>query len=115
MLDGKNNIFTSTCRLSNTTDLDHKQAQPPCVLCRSLTTTMQEALSQADRQLSKSQRQASHAGKRLRALESRDEQLQSLWASNKRMTWAARVIQRHYKAWRMRNLQFENLSDKRVS
>ena len=76
---------------------------------------LQEALSQADRQLSKSQRQASHAGKRLRALESRDEQLQSLWASNKRMTWAARVIQRAYKSWRMRALQFENLSDKRVS
>ena len=89
----------------------------PLLTTSALTTweALQEALSLADRQLSKSQRQANHAAKRLRALESRDEQLQSLWASNKRMTWAARVIQRHYKAWRLRNLQFENLSDKQVS
>jgi hypothetical protein len=72
-------------------------------------------LEDAESQVRQYEQLVGETEKRLVAVESRNEQLQSLWSSNKRVGLAARVIQKHYKAWRLRTLKDQTSRDRHVS
>jgi len=76
---------------------------------------IQASLEGAEGQVKQYKQLMSDTERRMAAVESRNEQLQSLWSSNKRVAGAARVIQKHYKAWRLRNLKDQTSRDRHVS
>ena len=66
---------------------------------------MQAALQDTEASLGRSNQRLAATQQQLATLERSHKALLKLWASNKRHAEAARTIQRHYKAWRLRTLR----------
>ena len=75
---------------------------------------LQASLEEAEGQVRQYKERSAEAEKHLAVVESRNEQLQSLWFNKKRATWVASVIQRHYKAWRLRKRTEQSQDDGNV-
>lgn len=78
-------------------------------------TPLQESLSGVEKGYSEARQQADEMNHRLLAIRSRDKTLQAMWVANRRKHWAARIIQKQFRHWRMTRLHHHNQYHTHVS